>query len=401
MHRSGTSALTRVLSLLGAALPKNLLGPAPSNTAGHWEPWKLVIYHDELLVSLQSAWDDWNALDLSHLTAGRRAGIKSRIAEIVDGDFGDAPLMVVKDPRICRFAPLFLEALTEAGITPECVLTFRNPLEVARSLECRNRMPRGDACLLWLRHVLDAEIATRGNRRVILFYGDLMADWRSEIRRITHGAEPGAEAAGQIDAFLSAEHRHHVQSAADIMSDPVMAGWVAEVYDALHQLRQHPAPAAALATLDRVRSGLDRAAPVISRIQRDLRARLEAERADLIALAERCAAELNANAQEAAASAARLLSARAEVVAPRLGVAPCDAGGAAAGHVEGAPQSSATAGIADVAQWLEGLPRGLASASGYRLLRRLMAQLRKAHAALRKAMQSGSPGAAARRRRGR
>ena len=34
MHRNGTSALTRVLNLLGADLPKKLLGPNLSNQAG-------------------------------------------------------------------------------------------------------------------------------------------------------------------------------------------------------------------------------------------------------------------------------------------------------------------------------------------------------------------------------
>ena len=46
MHRSGTSAVTRVLSLLGAALPKNLLGAGKGNEEGHWEPSRLVVAHD-------------------------------------------------------------------------------------------------------------------------------------------------------------------------------------------------------------------------------------------------------------------------------------------------------------------------------------------------------------------
>ena len=400
MHRSGTSALTRVLSLLGAALPKNLIGPGLGNAAGHWEPQRLVDYHEELLVSLQSAWDDWTALDLSRLTAERHDAIKSRIAEIIDGDYGDAPLMVVKDPRICRFAPLFLEALTDAGITPECVLTFRNPLEVAQSLERRNCMSHGDASLLWLRHVLDAEIATRGSRRVVLFYGDLLADWRGEIRRMTPGesgtdegsgrAWPQAaeEAASQIDGFLTTGQRHHAQSTADVMRDPVMAGWIAEVYDALHQLRQHPTPAAALATFDRVRGELDRAAPVIQRMQSDLRARLAAERADLVARAEQRAVEL-IRAQEAAASAAKLLMAGAGIETAVAGLGA--AGGAAAGLGVPAPRSGSIAGIADAVQRLEGLPQRLASASGHRWRGRLMAPFRRAHAALRKVAQSGSP----------
>jgi hypothetical protein len=286
MHRSGTSALTRVLSILGAALPGDVMGAKPGNETGHWEPEKLVEFHDEILAELDSAWHDWTVLDVSRLTVQRREEIKMRIAGIINDEYGSTSLMVVKDPRICRFAPLFLEALTAAGIMPECILVFRNPIEVAQSLACRDGMPPGEASLLWLRHVLDAEAATRGNRRAVLFYDDLLMDWRGELRRITLGTEPdhgcfwpnSAEgAAEQIDLFLNCALRHHTLSDADIISDPVTAGWIADIHHALRQLRRNPAQAEALATFDRVRCELDRAAPIIDRVQRDLRAQLDAE----------------------------------------------------------------------------------------------------------------------------
>lgn len=278
MHRSGTSALTRVLNLLGAALPRHVMGASLSNPTGHWEPDKLVGYHEALLAELYSAWDDWRSLDLSRLTVQRRGVIRTRLAEILKDEYGDASLVVVKDPRICRFAPLFLEAVTEAGLTAECVLAVRNPLEVAQSLERRDGMSRGEVGLLWLRHVLDSEAGTRGRRREILFYGDLLADWEGEIGRIMSHAEPGrahdgaagAEAGARhvwpeiakdisrrIDDFLSAEQRHHAHSSADLTGDPIMSGWIAEVYDALHQLRQRPGCPAALAILDKVRGEFD------------------------------------------------------------------------------------------------------------------------------------------------
>src|SRR5580658_5857134 len=63
MHRSGTSALTRVFSLLGADLPNNMLDANPTNEAGHWESLDLMVGHDELLASAGSRWDDWRAFN--------------------------------------------------------------------------------------------------------------------------------------------------------------------------------------------------------------------------------------------------------------------------------------------------------------------------------------------------
>jgi hypothetical protein len=286
MHRSGTSALTRVLGILGATLPRHVMSPGLGNEPGHWEPEKLVDFHDEVLSELDSAWHDWAALDVLRLTVRRREEIKTRIAQIVNDEYGSAALMVVKDPRICRFAPLFLEALTDAGIMPECILVFRNPLEVAKSLARRDGMPPAEASLLWLRHVLDAEAATRGNRRAILSYGGLLKDWRRELRRVRVATEPGRgyvwpnppeDAGEQIDGFLNSALRHHALSDADIISNPVTSGWIADIHDALRQLRRNPALSEALATFDRVRCEFDRAAPVIDRMQRDIRAPLEAQ----------------------------------------------------------------------------------------------------------------------------
>jgi len=277
MHRSGTSAVARIVNILGAALPRHVMRAGDNNQTGHWEPKRLVRFHDEVLTELNSAWHDWMPLDLTRLTGPRRAAIKARIARIIGDEYGTGSRIVVKDPRICRFAPLFLEALTDAGIAPECVLVFRNPIEVVRSLERRDAMQRGHAGLLWLRHVLDAERATRDRRRTVLFYGDLVKDWRDELRRAAVAIELpqsslGAdlnEAAAAIDAFLDPAQRHHAMSGAEIVADPFMSGWIADVHDALHQLRQDPMSAAALATFDRVRREFDVAAPVIAEMQRD------------------------------------------------------------------------------------------------------------------------------------
>jgi hypothetical protein len=83
------------------------------------------------------------------------------------------------------------------------------------------------------------------------------------------------DAAERIDGFLNCALRHHTLSDADIISDPVTSGWIADIHDALRQLRRNPASSKARATFDRVRGEFDRAAPVIDQVRREMRARLE------------------------------------------------------------------------------------------------------------------------------
>src|SRR6185312_12242151 len=58
MHRSGTSAVTRVLNLLGADLGSRLVAPAADNPAGFWEHADAVKINDDLLQALGRTWYD-------------------------------------------------------------------------------------------------------------------------------------------------------------------------------------------------------------------------------------------------------------------------------------------------------------------------------------------------------
>ena len=58
MHRSGTSALARVLSLRGAALPRQVLPPNAGNEKGYWEPERVVALNERILQSAGLAWND-------------------------------------------------------------------------------------------------------------------------------------------------------------------------------------------------------------------------------------------------------------------------------------------------------------------------------------------------------
>ena len=63
MHRSGTSALTGVLSYLGADPGPSLIpGIEGINPKGFWEHSEIVKVHNNLLTALGSSWDDERAL---------------------------------------------------------------------------------------------------------------------------------------------------------------------------------------------------------------------------------------------------------------------------------------------------------------------------------------------------
>jgi hypothetical protein len=267
MHRSGTSALTRVISLLGATTPTRLIGADANNESGYWEPALLNALHDEMLAEAGSRWDDWRAFDPATLEGTRLDQFKERIKTLILEDYGSAPLFVLKEPRICRFVPLYQDILTEIGISPCYVLPHRNPLAVIASLAKRDGMTMGFASLLWLRHVLDAEAATRAKPRLFLSYEAFLEDWRTDVDRMAkalnlkwpRGIE---EASAEIESYLSRDLQHHAPKFSDLERDPKIAGWVKQAYEAISKLVKQAKDATALTALDRVKAEFEATASV-------------------------------------------------------------------------------------------------------------------------------------------
>ncbi|WP_181174931.1 glycoside hydrolase family 99-like domain-containing protein [Mesorhizobium sp. B2-8-9] len=267
MHRSGTSALTRVISLLGAELPKNLILKDSNNATGYWEPAALNALNDQMLAEAGSRWDDWRVFDAANLGKPRAQFYRAEIARILEEEYGEAPLFVLKEPRISRFVPFYADILKSMKIDVRYVLTGRNPLSVLASLAKRDGFTPGFAALLWLRHELEAESATRGRPRVFLSYEALMLDWRHEIQNIAAVLAIGQprtvdDIAAHVDAHLSREYQHHTAGGAQLLADERIADWVKDAHAALTALRNDGQDAEALATLDRVKAEFDAVSPI-------------------------------------------------------------------------------------------------------------------------------------------
>ena len=213
MHRSGTSALTRVLNLLGAALGDDLMPAGPDNPSGFWEHNGVVAVHERLLQALGRSWDDPRPLPDGWLESAAAGDAAQEIEAIIRRDFAAAPLWAVKDPRLCRLLPLWRRVLGNLGIEPRVLLVSRHPREVMDSLAKRDGLPAPISELLWARYLLDAVAGSEGCPRCILAYVDLMDDWRQAIQlafdAIGLDLHADADQAAQIDDFLRPQLRHH------------------------------------------------------------------------------------------------------------------------------------------------------------------------------------------------
>ncbi|RWC32687.1 MAG: hypothetical protein EOS27_06235 [Mesorhizobium sp.] len=267
MHRSGTSALARAISLLGADLPKNMLGANPTNETGHWEPLRLMELHDRMLAEAGSRWDDWRPFEPADLGTSRLRFYEAEIERLIDEEYGSAPLFVLKDPRISRFVPLYADIMKRMRVDVRYVLIERNPLAVIASLAKRDRFTMCFSGLVWLRHGLEAEHATRGRPRVFLSYEDMLNNWRNGIEAITSALGinwPHSEMEWQtaLSNHFSENHQHHVASAYQLEADQDINDWIKQAYRAVRALEKDPTDGAAMLQLDTVRGAFDSLSPV-------------------------------------------------------------------------------------------------------------------------------------------
>lgn len=297
MHRSGTSALTRVFSLLGAGLPATLLEGNPNNPTGHWESDAVRGFNDAMLAEMGSEWFDWLAVHGGWSRSLAYHGRVERARAVLRAEFGDAPLFALKDPRMCRLAGFWLDVLDAEGVEATIVMPLRNPLEVADSLARRDGVDAQVALLVWLRHVLEAEAATRGRMRLVVSYDQVLDQWAHVADRVER--ELGVVwprvplgVGEEVEAFLSQDLRHHRRSDRAMVDNPLVSAWVRRAYSVLLGWIEGGEKAGDYGELDAVRAALDEAAPGFAR---PLRRMAQQQRA----LAELHAQSAELNAQRA------------------------------------------------------------------------------------------------------
>ncbi len=255
MHRSGTSALTRIINLMGFSAPRTLMAATEANEAGFWESEVFMQLNERIMKACGGKWSSRKAFGEDPLAVARRTGLYDEVRETLDAEYGGERDIVLKDPRISRLMAIYRPVLEEAGYRILPVLALRNPLEVAASLTKRDEFSTGKGLGIWLRYTLDAEAATRQMPRAVIGFEALMGDWRATMEKAAQGLGEAwptlpPAAVAECDATLQPRLRHHV------LTPPRRTSWRGllsrETYEAMLVLAGNPHDPRACRRLDRI-----------------------------------------------------------------------------------------------------------------------------------------------------
>lgn len=184
--RSGTSLLSGILQRLGYAVPQPEVPRDATNPRGFAESQWVVDFHTRLLADARvqtadarpAAWAEMAAVGLDPQT-------QSTLRDWVDQQFAGADHVLIKDPRLSWFLPLWRRTAHEAGASIRFVTMLRHPAAVIDSKARWYGGSQGEAGRLagWVNQTLFTERATRESPRVFVHYEDLLEDWTQAVAR--------------------------------------------------------------------------------------------------------------------------------------------------------------------------------------------------------------------------
>lgn len=241
MHRSGTSAVTQLVHLMGAEVGNNLLpGHTEINRKGFWENREIIDVHDEILAKLDSAWFDFRPLPKKWWLKDDIVPYHLKLIDILERDYSRYDLLVVKDPRICRMLPMWDIVLSNKARQIYCLIVIRHPEEVVGSLVKRDGFDPEFSAMLWLTYVFDAEYYSRGLPRAVVSYDAVLSNWMFEIKRISSEMDirwPNSieDVHTQISEALDPSLRHHHAITKSDEPEGIMMKLALDVYDTLSQ----------------------------------------------------------------------------------------------------------------------------------------------------------------------
>ncbi|MGR9086954.1 MAG: hypothetical protein ACU841_07760, partial [Gammaproteobacteria bacterium] len=237
MHRSGTSAITRALQVLGVDLGDNLMPPAADNNEkGFWEDIDVVHFNTGLLKALDSDWHRLSPVTPDDLEILRQKGLYLKALDLLGQKTRHRPIFGIKDPRLAKLLPFWQEIFMHSGRRIGYVLTIRHPLSVVQSLALRDGFEPEKSYFLWLDHVLTSLALTTGSQRTLVDYDRLMQAPERELQRMADRFDlkpDPKERRLYLDAFLDKRLQHTVYTAGALSLDDSCPPLVREVYLAL------------------------------------------------------------------------------------------------------------------------------------------------------------------------
>jgi hypothetical protein len=266
--RSGTSSLAGSLKHLGWHVPQPEVPASERNAKGHFEPRWVIEFHKRVMRGALVRPSDGSPRALERVEQyAAEQGLEAELAAWLAVQ--DEHRIVVKDPHAAWLLPTWRNAAERAGRDLRILTALRHPAEVVgsqdrtwgegRRTDAERRVKETSNTAAWLNVALVTEAGSRGARRAFIRYDDLLADWRTALRRVSDQLDLGLDLDGDhgLDEFLDPGMRRSQLTWEDIVLPDWLRDLAEDTWQHLGGLVDDPADASVPARLDEARRRYD------------------------------------------------------------------------------------------------------------------------------------------------
>ena len=172
MHRSGTSAVARILNMMGVYFGSEDVDIKVDNfnPKGYWERKDVWLMNEKILKSTHSEWYSVGSFSLEKIPEEAQKEFDDQAKSLILRLDSNRPWFI-KDPRFCLTFPLWRKHLE----FPVCIHVYRSPIQIAQSLRTRNQFSLHFGLALWEKYTLEALKATRDCPNLIVLHSELLS----------------------------------------------------------------------------------------------------------------------------------------------------------------------------------------------------------------------------------
>ncbi len=237
VQRSGTSAITRGLQVLGVDL-LNFYGPnavGPDNEKGYFEDFEISHLDVSMLNSIGYTWDNPVLPVFDDNTRQVLSAFYPIGVNILQRRFESTDLFGFKDPLIARLLPLWNDIFKDEGAEVSYIIACRNPLSTAKSMQKRDGFDIVKGCYIWLGYITASLIHSVGYKRIVVDYDELMKDPEKQLGRMAERLNLKFDAKSPEfieykESFLSESLRHTSFAVSDLAANADVPPKIAELY---------------------------------------------------------------------------------------------------------------------------------------------------------------------------
>lgn len=226
--------IARLLNICGLELgpPEQLLKADKANPLGHFEHRGFLDVDRKLLKYFHASWHHPPDLPASWETDPGLLPLLRR-ARALAANFSDKKPWGWKEPRASLFLPFWRQAVPNMSF----LFCLRNPLEVAESLQKRNRIAIEHGAWLWYLYTLTSLRDTQGCPRQFSFFDDYFARRNEEIARVLDFCGLASRNhAAVLESAIAGELRHHQGGDRRLRDEPAVPAQCKDLYFGLRSI---------------------------------------------------------------------------------------------------------------------------------------------------------------------